>query len=41
MFDIGPGELLLVLVFPFSGFMAAIYLTLALRTNARRGQAHR
>jgi hypothetical protein len=41
MFNIGPVELLLVLVFPVSGFMAAIYLTLALRNNARRRQEQR
>jgi hypothetical protein len=41
MFNIGPIELLLVLGIPFSGFLPAIYLGLALRDNARRGQERR
>jgi hypothetical protein len=38
MFNIGPIELLLVLGIPFSGFLPAIYLRLALRDKARRSQ---
>jgi hypothetical protein len=36
MFNIGPIELLLIVVFPFSGILAAIYLSMALRRNAER-----
>jgi hypothetical protein len=38
MFNVGPTELVLIGLFPLSGFLAAIYLGLALRSNARRGQ---
>lgn len=41
MFNIGPIELLVILAVPFSGILPAIYLTLALRNNARRGQERR
>ena len=35
MFDIGPLELLFILLIPGSGLLAAGYLVLALRRNAR------
>jgi hypothetical protein len=35
MFDIGPLELLVLLSVFFSGLLAAVYLALALRRNAR------
>ena len=38
MFALGGPELLLVLILPLSGFLAAIYLSVALRNNARRDQ---
>jgi hypothetical protein len=41
MFDIGPIELLFVLALPLSGVLAATYLALALRNNARRSQEPR
>jgi hypothetical protein len=36
--NVGPIELLLVLALPFSGLLAALYLGLALRNNARHSQ---
>jgi hypothetical protein len=41
MFDLGPIELLLFLVSPLSGLLAATYLGLALRDNSRRDQERR
>ena len=38
MFNAGPTDLLLIGLFPFGGILAAIYLSLALRSNARRSQ---
>jgi hypothetical protein len=38
MFNAGPSELLFIGLFPFGGFLAAIYLSLALRSNSRRSQ---
>jgi hypothetical protein len=37
MFALGPMELLVLFVYPFSGIAAAIYLAVALRNNAERG----
>ena len=37
MMNVGP-MLLFMLVFPLSGFLAALYLGLALRSNAQRNQ---
>jgi hypothetical protein len=41
MFNLGMPEMLLIFVFPFSGFLAAIYLTVTLRSNAQRTQQPR
>jgi hypothetical protein len=38
MMNLGYPELLVLLLFPLSGCLAALYLGLALRSNARRGQ---
>ena len=40
MFNVGPSptELLLIGLIPLSGILAAIYLSLALRSNSRRHQ---
>jgi hypothetical protein len=35
MFNVGPAELLFIGLFPFCGILAAIYLSLALRSNSR------
>jgi hypothetical protein len=37
MFDLGPLELLVLLLAPVSGLLAAGYLAFALRRNARDG----
>jgi hypothetical protein len=41
MMNFGPTELLFFFGFPLSGFLAALYLGLALRSNARRNQERR
>ena len=41
MFNIGPIELLFLLGSPVAGLVTAIYLSVALRNNARRAQERR
>jgi hypothetical protein len=38
MMNLGYSELLLLLIFPLSGCLAALYLGVALTSNARRRQ---
>lgn len=41
MFHAGYTELLVLTVLPISGFLAALYLGLALQSNSRRGEGQR